>query len=513
MFKESIIGKLIIAVIALIKTFEHSCTYKILSGFTNKFANIFKSSIIYKFFYTEDKIQYFSEKSEIFKFFDRILITVISFFANIYKKIRKINKGSINNLIYNFLNRNSYLRFQNILAVLIVIMVCVPGNRWNNLYGLIIALFVFFLYVVTLISGKNFSYRIAKFDFFMIIFMLSSALSVLVSGAIGDSIRIFMFFVTSFIFMIVIWGSIKKTEDLQKFVGIVSVGLILTSLYCIYQGIVGVEIDVRLTDLSANQGMPGRAYSTFENPNNYAEYLVMFMPFMAAYGLNQKDKKKKGLWLLMLFIPFLALLYTYSRSCWVSFAIAVVVFLAFYNYKLLPLLAIIGIAMIPFLPETILNRILTIGSMKDSSNHYRIIIWEGVLKMLKETFVTGIGLGPQAFSLLYPSFANPSAILAPHSHMLFMEVLVEMGILGFVSFLIYWIITLKRLITVKIRRNLSKEQKNYVCAALASFTGVIFVCGVEYIWFYPRTMFMFFIMAGLIMATINICKKERLNIQ
>lgn len=511
MFKESIIGKLIAAVISVLKTFEYSFIYKILSGCKCKFSTAFMGSCIYKFFYQEDKIQFFTEKSEIIKFFDRILIVVISFFTEIYKKLKKINKGSINNCAYNFFNRNSYLRFQNILAVLIIIMVCVPGNRWNNLYGLLIALFVFALYVVTLISGKNFTYRIAKFDFFMIIFMLSSALSILMSRAMVDSIRIFMFFITSFILMIVIWGSIKKTEDLQKFVGMISIGLILTSLYCVYQGIVGVEIDVRLTDIAANQGMPGRAYSTFENPNNYAEYLVMFMPFMAAFALNQKDKKKKALWLIMLLIPFLALLYTYSRSCWVSFAISVVVFLAFYNYKLLPLLAIIGVLMIPFLPETILNRILTIGSMKDSSNHYRIIIWEGVLKMLKETFVTGIGLGPQAFSLLYPSFANPSAILAPHSHMLFMEILVEMGILGFISFMIYWIITLKRLITVKIRRNLSSEQKNYICATLASFTGVIFVCGVEYIWFYPRTMFVFFIMIGLIMATLNICKKERLK--
>lgn len=509
MFKESIIGKLFYLVLSLFSTFKYSFIYTFLSSFKNAFAKIFYGSIIYKFFYYEDKIQYFCEKSLVFKFIDKIIISVVSSISNVYKSLKKINKGSINNLIYNFLNRNSYLRFQNILAVLIVIMVCVPGNRWNNLYGLIIAMFVLFLYFAVLISGKNFSIRIAKFDFFMIIFMLSTLLAVIISNAVGDSIRVFMFFVTSFIFMFVIWGSIKKEEDLNKFVGIISIGLILTSLYCIYQGIVGVEIDVRLTDLNANQGMPGRAYSTFENPNNYAEYLVMFMPFMAAFALNQKDKKKKALWLIMLLVPFMALLYTYSRSCWVSFAISVVVFIAFYNYKLIPLIALLGIIAIPFLPESILNRILTIGSMKDTSNHYRILIWEGALKMLKGNFVTGIGLGPQAYSLLYPSFAHASAVLAPHSHMLFMEVLVEMGLLGFISFMIFWVITLKRLITVRIRHTLSPEIKNYVCASLASFTGIIFVSGVEYIWFYPRTMFMFFTMAGIILAALNISRKQK----
>lgn len=511
MFKESIFGKFIFAIISFLKTFYFSTTYKCLRSIKNCFKKIFEGCFIYKIFATDDKIQFCAEKSGIFKFIDKLIVKVISFFTTIYKKLKKLNKGSINNLIYNFINSHSYFRFQNILAVLIVIMVCVPGNKWNNLYGLLIALFVLFVYFITLISGKNFSYRIAKFDFLMLCFMLSSALAVVISNAISDSIRVFMFFVTSFIFMIVISGSIKNIKDLQKFVGIISIGVIITSLYCIYQGLIGVEIDVRLTDISTNQGMPGRAYSTFENPNNYAEYLVMFMPFMAAFALNQKTNSKRFLCLLLVLIPFAALLYTYSRSCWVSFAISAVVFICFYNYKLIPLLLLGAIVLIPFLPETILNRIGTIGSMKDTSNQYRLLIWDGVLKMLKDTFVTGIGLGPASFQKLYPSFAHASAVLAPHSHMLFMEVLVETGLMGFISFMLYWIMSLKRLITSKIRHKLSYEVNNYVCACLASFTGIIFVSGVEYIWFYPRTMFCFFIMTGLIMATLKITKKEKLK--
>lgn len=508
MLKNSVLGKLYFAFVFLINTFSFSSTKKVLSGIKEFIKKVFNGSILYKFFANEDKIQFCSERSVILKFIDKIIISCITFFSRIYKNIRKINKGSINNAVYNFLNRNSYLRFQNIVAALIVIMVIIPGSRWNNLYGLIMAVLLLGLYFLTLISGKPFSYRVAKFDFIMLIFMLATVMGVLVSHAVSDSVRVFMFFVTSFIFMIVISGSIKSTEDLDRFVKIISVGLILTSLYCIYQGVTGVEIDVRLTDLSANQGMPGRAYSTFENPNNYAEYLVMFIPFLAAFALNRKTKTKKTLCLMLVAIPFAALLYTYSRSCWVSFAISAVVFICFYNYKLIPLMLLGAVILIPFLPDTILRRISTIGSMSDSSNQYRILIWEGVLKLLKGNFVTGIGLGPETFSKLYPSYAHPSAVLAPHSHMLFMQVLTETGVIGFVSFLTYWIITLKRLITVKITRKLPRELKNYVCAALASFTGIIFVSGVEYIWFYPRVMVSFFILVGLIMAILKISKKH-----
>ncbi|MBE7020052.1 MAG: hypothetical protein E7411_01290 [Ruminococcaceae bacterium] len=511
MFKESIFGRFIFAVLRLLKTFEFSAAYRILSGIKNAFVRIFKGSVIYRFFYREDKIGLFTEKSAILKWADKIIITVITFFLNIYKSIKKVNTGSINNGIYNRLNSKGCLSFKNILGIAIILMVCVPGSKWNNMYALLLATALTGLYFLSLLSGNRLSHRVSKFDIIMLVFMFASFLGIFISLAPSDSIRIFMFFITAFMFMLLVSGSIKKTGDLQSFTGFISVGLILTSLYCIYQGIVGVEIDVRLTDIATNQGMPGRAYSTFENPNNYAEYLVMFIPFMAAYALNKKDKKQKLLWFFMLLIPLVALVYTYSRSCWVSLLIAAVVFIAFYNYKLLPLLAIVGICMLPFLPETVMNRILTIGSMKDTSNKYRLVIWEGVLKMLKDTWVMGIGLGPKAFSLLYPSYADPSAILAPHSHMLFMEVLVELGIIGFASFMLYWVITLKRLITTKIRRSISNEQKNYICASLASLSGMIFVSGVEYIWFYPRTMFVFFIMLGLIKATLNITKKERLK--
>src|SRR5699024_8404156 len=64
--------------------------------------------------------------------------------------------------------------------------------------------------------------------------------------------------------------------------------LMLTSLYAVYQGIVGVEVDLSLTDTELNAGMPGRVYSTFENPNNYAELIVMLVPFAAALALSEK---------------------------------------------------------------------------------------------------------------------------------------------------------------------------------------------------------------------------------
>ena len=55
--------------------------------------------------------------------------------------------------------------------------------------------------------------------------------------------------------------------------------------------------------------------------------------------------------------------------------------------------------MLPFvLPETIINRFLSIGNMADSSTSYRVYIWLGTIAMLKDYWFCGIGPGAAAFN-------------------------------------------------------------------------------------------------------------------
>ena len=84
---------------------------------------------------------------------------------------------------------------------------------------------------------------------------------------------------------------------------------------------------------------------------------------------------------------------TYSRSSWLGLALAAVIFLALMDWRFLPAMLVVGGCAIPFLPRSILNRILTIGNMKDSSARYRIAIYEDTARLLKDYGVTGVGLG------------------------------------------------------------------------------------------------------------------------
>ena len=120
--------------------------------------------------------------------------------------------------------------------------------------------------------------------------------------------------------------------------------------------------------------LPGRIYSFFDNPNNFAELLAMLIPFLLALFLNARGWRGKVLSALSLVPCLVAIGMTYSRSSWIGLAIAVAVFLVLLDRRFLVAFLVVGLCAIPLLPDTIVNRILTIGNMNDSSLRYRFAI-------------------------------------------------------------------------------------------------------------------------------------------
>ncbi len=481
-----------------------SVIYKAVIWCMEKISFLFKGSVIYKFIYKKSCERAYMESSWLFSLAQKAIEFIAESCSAVYRKIKLLNTDSLNNRVYLSVRNGLSLSYENILGLIMILIAVVPGSMWNNAYGLFLAAGAAFLFMLCVFSKKDYSLNLRGIGMAMLIFMFAVAMAVFNSQNKADSIRVFMFFVTAFVFMGVIASSLNTENKLDKFIGFIYTGVIITSLICIAQGFIGMETDLLTVDTESS-GDITRAFSTFENPNNYAEYLVLFIPFMAAFALNRENKKERVLYLAMLIIPVVALVLTYSRSCWVTFAIAAVLFVLLYDYKLFPYIVVAVILVIPFIPESVMNRILTIGSMDDTSNSYRVDIWRGSIKMLKEWWVSGTGLGPVAFGKVYADFSEFVAKDAMHSHMLFLEVFLEMGIIGGISFLFWWISTIKRFFTSLVRKKImGRKIKNIVIASISSLTALTFVSGVEYIWFYPRVMVMFFAAAGIMISAMNI---------
>lgn len=491
------------------KIFLQSKLYAILLTAVNFFAGSFDKSKTRKVLIGKGNIENCAETSGLYAFLGKVVSLVTGITDKICTSVAKSYPESVVKRIYDrFFERpfeEMYIYFVSFVSVFIFI---IPHNFWSNIFGMFFAAVLFLLYIVALsgsnkecVPGKN----VNNIWFSVIVFGFSLMISCFVSYDMGDSIRVLLFFVTSFMLCHVIYASVKSMTGLEVICGFMYATLIITSAFALIQRVMGVEADASLTDLTLNEGMPGRVFSTLGNPNNYAEFLVLFMPFALVFALNFKPGKKRIALISGMLLPLLAILLTYSRSGWIALAIASAIFVMLYDKRLIPVFIVLGILAIPFIPQNILNRILTIGNLEDSSSSYRVDIWSGCLKMLKEYWFTGVGLGTGGFAEIYPEYAVGESGVAPHSHMHFMEMLIELGVLGFISYLCMTFTLIRRSFKAA-AKSVPAKIRNVAIAAASSMTGIVLIGCFEYCWFYPRVMFAFFVCAGVAMAAYKQAK-------
>ncbi len=507
MFRQSVTGHILLWLKNCLMQYKTSFSYACVMRAANAIKSAFTQSALRNYFVSPSKLEAHYKTSYIYSFANRVLGGISKCATAVARPIWKASDGGILGNTLRKLKAHGLFGIEYLAAVFFALMLLVPHDFWNNVYAFIGALALAALYLVQMQTLPGIGKDTRAISASLIAFILAIFAGMLITPDRGDGIRVALFFFSSVIFTVVCAGGIRSKTALSVFLHILLTGLGVLCLFGIIQRFLGVEVNPEFTDVATNEGMPGRVYATLSNPNNFAEVIVLLAPFAGAMLLNSKGKKAKLFWIALLGVCIAALMMSYSRSCYVAFAIAALLFIALYDWRLLIPLAIIAVLCIPLLPETVMNRILTIGSMEDTSNASRIYIWEGILKMLREHIVTGIGLGPAAFGKLYPLYANPLGLAAPHAHMLYLEVFVELGLLGGISFLTFMFSTVKKALATFNRAD--SALRNIIIAGIASLGGISFVCAAEYIWFYPRVMFVFWIAVGILLCAIRLSKKEK----
>jgi len=164
------------------------------------------------------------------------------------------------------------------------------------------------------------------------------------------------------------------------------------------------------------------------NPNNFGEILVMSLPFYVSVILNSKTFFKKMIYFIMALPPLLALFNTGSRSSWIGFAVSVIVITFLLNKRLLPFIILGGVMMIPFLPQYVYNRILTIfRAAQDTSTQTRVKILQTVNQCSNTICCRGLpGFGhiQATDSELQTVYKSSSASY----HILYLQIWIEMGL-------------------------------------------------------------------------------------
>ena len=511
----------------LYELYDNSFLARIIKSIGSSFNGLLNKSAIFNGFYKEDKLNTAWENSLAYQSISWLLKIPISITGFIWGKIEDalhesvlvkiLAESLIGKLVIYIVDK-----FEILLGGSILLIAVIDHKLWNNFYSTIIAFLLLFLFYLRAIRNKyqGFGIKYLDFSFFAFIFVI---IAVQITGIFPkDSMKFFIFYMTCFLYVLIIVASMRTTKALTKMVEIVLVGISITGLYGIYQMIRGVPTDPSLVDITINAGMPGRAFSTMQNPNSYAEVLILMLPFFAAVIFNATNVRRKLFFIGAAVPPVVALLATGSRSAWVALVLAGFVYVFFKERRLIPLFILLGILCIPvvqLVAPSVYLRALTIFNPNDTSVNFRTLIYETFKPMLNDYWFTGIGLGAgdknrmfmkmiQNYSLQLVDPYGVSGYVPPHTHNLFYQVWIETGIVGIISFT-WMLIRIFRQSIIAIYKKCDTKAVNLIIAGISGLAGCLLIGTKEYVWFYPRTMVFFFINLGIIYAGIAITKKKK----
>ncbi|MBE7027717.1 MAG: hypothetical protein E7407_01610 [Ruminococcaceae bacterium] len=285
------------------------------------------------------------------------------------------------------------------------------------------------------------------------------------------------------------------------------------ALYGIAQNFIGISSTSSWVDEKMFEDIKLRVYSTFDNPNVLGEYLVMMIPLSMAFSLRSEKPLHKIVYFAVLALCVLCLIFTWSRGAWLGAMLAVIIFLVATD-KRWAICSLVLFVVIPFIPvvlssdSAIVGRITSIGDMSDSSTAYRVSIWYSALRVIRDFWLSGIGPGSDAFSLVYQKYAASGVAFALHSHNLFLQLLVELGIGGFLVFIMLLLRYVKSSVQTLLYENKKTLHSTVTTACTSGILGLMLQGMTDYVWYNYKILLIFWIVLAISTAKSHTSKKE-----
>jgi putative inorganic carbon (HCO3(-)) transporter len=191
-----------------------------------------------------------------------------------------------------------------------------------------------------------------------------------------------------------------------------------------------------------------RIYSTLENPNLLAGYLIPILPLALVALLRWRSPWLRLFALTSFLLGAVAMLFTYSRGGWIGMVLALAVLgllllLRFSRLLSAPLkrwlppltiaFVVLALVVAAVKVEPLRVRLMSMAAgREDSSNNFRINVWLAAIEMIQDRPWLGIGPGNTIFNLIYPLYQQPR-FTALSAYSVPLELAVETGIPGLLA--------------------------------------------------------------------------------
>ncbi|WP_202710517.1 O-antigen ligase family protein [Sporosalibacterium faouarense] len=382
----------------------------------------------------------------------------------------------------------------------------------SDMQLLLVSIGVVGIYLIYYIIDGDFKFNYTPANIFLLIFGILVFLNTVLSIDPNGSFRDFSLHMAS-LGMIFVFTNSRKTKQDMYLINVVLVLVALTvSIYGISQYVNGVEMGSGWVDPTQNPDLTTRVFATFENPNLLAEYLIMIFPVGLALIFYNKSIFKRLFFSAATFIILITIGLTYSRGGWLGLMVGIIVFLFLVNRKALLALIPVGMVGVLFLPASIIHRVMTLGSFQDTSIIYRLNLLSKSVNIVKDFWYSGIGLGYIPFQQIIPLYIRT---MAPyHTHNLYLQIAIEMGVVGIIVFLLLIFSLMK--MSIKLSFNSESRFIGIFTAAYAASLSGILVHGIaEHIFFNPKIIMAFWLIVGILINyyVLNSNEEKKLKLE
>ncbi|MCM1984161.1 IctB family putative bicarbonate transporter [Lyngbya confervoides] len=291
---------------------------------------------------------------------------------------------------------------------------------------------------------------------------------------------------------------------------------LFVTVYGIRQYLFGAEALATWVDPTSPTADQTRVYSYLGNPNLLAGYLLPTIPLGLAVLVRWRGWLPKLLAATMTALNLICLYGTGSRGGWIGAALAVFVMGILILYWYLPLLPPLWrVSVFPMFIGTLVTMIVlgllfssafrdralsVFAGREDSSNNFRINVWNSVGEMIRDRPWLGIGPGNSAFNRIYPLYQRPN-YSALGAYSVYLELMVEVGLIGFSLFFWFLLTLVSRALT---RLHQIREQQDssvfLLVGALAAMAGMLVHGFVDTVWYRPEVATVWWLLVAVVFS-------------
>jgi len=490
--------------LTLCRTYDTSCVAKLLRGFAAACRRWGQGSAMVYFLSREGKLSQAWGDSGLCRLLTAIVNLPVRFLQFLYRKLKGPMEGSFfADLGISVAEQESFLLGWVMLAIMVI-----PYEKWSNGYSFAILMLCTLLLFFTGMRRPGWRIDLASLGPWLMAFFCLVPVSWALSSYRALSTRFLLYYITCILCVVIVVSVVERREQLQRLMGAASLALLVMALGGIVQRIQGVEVDAMMVDQTANAGMPGRVFGFYDNPNAFGSVLLLLIPVAVGYMLSCPGWLGRFLGFFSAAAGLMTLLMTYSRANWVGLLVAVFLFLLLWKPKLVPVALVVAAVGVSFLPETILNRALSIFNTSDTAISSRFPVYQAAIDYIRLHPIVGCGLGVEA---LREAVADLQLFKGydrfVHCHNIYLQVWCEMGIVALIAFVggIVW--SIKTGIRAMAKAGI--QCRMAIIGASAGVLGVMVSGMADFPWSYPRVMLVFWFVCALILAAARLALREQ----